>query len=305
MPTPDAALNAVRRWLLDDSLPALPPEHQALADLPFGLRLDLRRLNDPWRTLRLSQHTAVGLGTWATWDADPPGHAFAPPGTAWAMAPDLHALMTHLRGDEIELHYALAGRVPLLPRGTWIHPDGWWDDWKSRPVDDDGGTLGQIYRERLYPWALAALPPGPLAVVDVCGGDGELAALVADAHPGGRVTVLERNRAAGDAARARGLPVIHADAADPAGWSTLHDLDAVLLIGAVQGNVLTPDAALAVLRHAHAALRPGGLIVITGWSPCLVDSDDLRRLGFDVFHTAVPPTDTDPNPRQLYLARRA
>lgn len=78
-----------------------------------------------------------------------------------------------------------------------------------------------------------------------------------------------------------------------------------MLIGAVQGTVLTPDAALTVLRHAHAALRPGGLVVITGWSPCLVDSEDLRRLGFDVFHTAVPPNDADPNPRQLYLARRA
>jgi SAM-dependent methyltransferase len=291
--------------LLEDSLPDLPPEHQPLADLPFGLRLDLRRLGDPWRALRLSQHTAVGLGTWATWDADPPGHAFAPPGTAWAMAPDLHALMTHLRGDEIELHYALAGRVPLLPRGTWIHPDGWWDDWKSRPVDEDGGTLGQIYRERLYPWALSALPDGPLRVVDVCGGDGELAALVADAHPGSAVTVLERNRAACDAARARGLAVVPADAADPAAWTSLHDLDAALLVGAVQGNVLAADAAIAVLRHAHGALRPGGLVVITGWSPCLVDSDDLRRLGFDVFHTAVPPTEADPNPRQLYLARRA
>lgn len=300
------ALATVVAWVLREGRPELPPEHTALATQPFGVWLSLAHLEgSPWRELLLSQHTAMGLATWATWvDRDgAPGAAFLSPGAAWALSPFLLELMRRLPGDTIELRYALAGRLPLLPRGTWVHPNGWWDEWKSRSMgDEEGPTLGEIYRRWLYPRVLRCLDGMEgTRVVDVCGGDGELAATVLAARPGADVLLVERNRASCEAARARlGGGVIEGDAAQ--GWPGEHDV--VLLVGAVQGNVMSADAGLAVMRHAFASLRPGGYAVITGWSPCLLDAADLRRLGFEVLNMAVPPTEEDPNPRQLYVARR-
>jgi SAM-dependent methyltransferase len=305
-----AQVRALQRWLEEDGLAELPAEHGALASQPFGVRVDLSAVaGSPWREAFFSQHAAIGLSTWVTWTcADgTPGEAFAPPGVAWAMSGNLFELMCRLPGDRIELCYALAGRLPLLPRGTWIHPDGWWDEWKSRPVDatDDAMTLGDIYRRQLYPRVLACLERfAPFTtVVDVCGGDGELAVAVAARFPGAQVTVLERNRAACEAARAHErLAVVCADAAAP--WPALPAQDAALLIGAVQGNVMTADAAEAVVAETARALRPGGFAVVAGWSPCLLDRRGFEALGFEVLNCAVPPTDDDPNPRQLYLLRK-
>lgn len=301
-----APLQHLRAWIAAEGLSDLPPEHAALASSPFGVWLDLRRPPDsPWRELMLSQHTAHGLATWVTWvdHQDRPGAAYLPPGPAWALTPFLLGLMRRLRGDEIELRYALAGRQPLLPRGTWVHPDGWWDEWKSRPADEEGPTLGEIYRRWLYPRVRACLEvmEGPLQrVVDVCGGDGELLATLG---PGLDLTLIERNHAACEAARARGVArVVEGDAADARCWQGTWD--AVLLVGAIQGNVMTTEAARQVLGHARAALRPGGYAIVTGWSPCLLDAADMRAAGFQVLNLTTPPVEDDPNPRQLYVLRR-
>ena len=115
--------------------------------------------------------------------------------------------------------------------------------------------------------------------------------------------MLERNRAACEAARSHErFAVVCADAAAP--WPALPPQDAALLIGAVQGNVMTADAAEAVVAETARALRPGGFAVVAGWSPCLLDRRGFEALGFEVLNCAVPPTDDDPNPRQLYLLRK-
>jgi SAM-dependent methyltransferase len=306
-----ALLAQVKDWALSHGLPELPPEHRALAELPFGVHLDLRRLGDAqWGELMLSQHTAAGLGTWLSWmGPGGRGGVFVPPGVAWVLSPVLYELMQRLGGEEIELRYALAGRFPLLPRDTWVHPDGWWDEWKSRPLglEEQAPTLGSVYRGWLYPRVLGCLrtfaASGEPArrVVDVCGGDGELAASLGEGH---EVVLIERNAAAASEARARGLRVVEGDAASASSWRGLTGQDVVLLVGAVQGNVMGWQAAEATVAHAARALRPGGLAIVTGWSHCLLDAAGFRRAGFEVHNCAVPPSEADPNPRQLYLLRR-
>jgi SAM-dependent methyltransferase len=306
------------QWIEEDGLPTLPPEHQPLAALPFGIRLHLARLGDvPWSEVFMSQHTSSGLGTWLTWTTPTgeQGQAFAPPGVAWAMASSLLELMRRLRGDEIELHYALGGNTPLLPRGTWIHPDGWWDEWKSRPVswEENAPSLGTVYSDWLYPRVLARLEDLVARgvtlgrVLDVCSGDGELSARVASQWPSARVTLLERNASACAEARAcmaDAHRVLHGDVTDPAAWADIGPQDVALLVGAIQGNVMTTEAAREAMRHVASVLVPGGFAVVTGWSACLLDSEGFEALGFDVLNTAVPPLPDDPNPRQLYLLRR-
>lgn len=307
---------AIARTLEATALPSLPSEHGPLAAHPFGLQLRLDRLGDvPWTTLRLSQHTAVGLGTWITWTGPggTSGQAFAPPGVAWALSPVLLELMRRLPGDAIELLTAEAGRVPILPRGTWVHPDGWWDDWKARPIGDAAGpTLGDYYEAAVHPWVIQVLErlvEDGLRLgraVDVCGGDGALAATVADRF-GARVALLERNGPSCVIARERLGPdadVREGDAASEGAWEGLRDLDVALLAGAVQVNVLTAEAARRVMERVAAALRPGGVAIVLGWSPCLLEAADFAALGFTVHNTAIPPTGDDPNPRQLYLLRR-
>lgn len=316
-----AHLSTLVAWTSEHGLPELPDEHRGLADHPLGLRLRVGHLpGAPWSEVFLSQHTAAGLGTWVTWTTPTgdAGQAFWPPGVSWALSPVLNGLLRGLPGDAIAVCAAASGRQPLLPRGTWVHPDGWWDAWKHRQTDGAGAglTLGEVYGRWLHPRVLAVVAQlvdagvlgadgAPLRVIDVCGGDGELAAALCARHDA-VVTLIERNVAGAEAARGRlGAPhrVIAADAVDVAAW-TSPPADLCLLAGAIQGNVMAPADAAVVARHVFAALRPGGIAVVTGWSPCLLDPGDFAALGFEVGNTAVPPSDEDPNPRQLVVLRR-
>jgi hypothetical protein len=318
LPGASDRLRAIQRWVVDHGLPDLPPEHQALVRFPFGVRLDLTRLADTsWTEVFFSQHTTVGLGTWVTWSGpEGDGARFMPPGVTWAISPLLFELMQRLAGDEIELHYALAGQMPLLPRGTWVHPDGWWDEWKSRPLggEDESVTLGSVYRGWLYPRVMGCLRAAesggmPITqVVDVCGGDGELAEAVGVTWPDAVITVLERNAKGCEASGERlAAPhrVVQGDVSLAETWEGLHDVDVVLMTGAIQGNVMGAGAAEATVKLAAAALRPGGLAVVTGWSPCLLDTAGFEAAGFEVRNMAVPPTPEDANPRQFYVLVRA
>ncbi len=306
-----AAVAEMRLWVERHGLAELPPEHAALREHPFGLFLELEHLRAGWHRVFLSQHTAMGLGTWVTWDDDDGGGgAFVPPGVSWALSPVLHRLMRRLPGDAIELRYALAGRMPIMPRGTWVHPDGWWDEWKSRQLAHGKPTLGDVYRSFLYPRVLGVLDRlgGEVgAVVDVCAGDGELGELVLGHLTHARLTLLERNHAACVQARARLSgrgEVLQGDASHRDAWQDLGPFDVALLVGAVQNNVMSAGAAVTVMEQVHRTLAVGGHAVVLGWSACLLDREGFEALGFTVLNTAQPPAGDDPNPRQLYILRK-
>lgn len=290
---------------LVSACPSDPPdEHTLLAEEPFGFRLHLP--TGALRSLFVSQRSSAdgtALLTWTTREGDA-GSAFVPPTEMWAVWPLLTHLVARLHGDEMELAYAAAAERPILARSTWIHPNGWWDSWKNRPLEhtEEPRTIGEAYREVVYPVVLQSLSAAlPGRVLDVCGGDGELgeAALQLGAT---EVVVLDRNAVAVASARTRldgqSARVELADATEP--WS-LGTFDAVLLVGAISANVVSHADAERIVSNVAACLRPGGVAIVAGWNPCVLEADDFRAAGLVVRNLSLPPIQVGMLPRQHYV----
>lgn len=245
-------------------------------------------------------HGATPFARWVRW---PGGEAYLPPASAYEVGPLVSALLQRLHGDEVEVCLARVGSRPIARHGTWVHAPGWWDDWASRPIDDVGTTVGDVYATAIHPnveRSLAVAPPG--RVVDVCGGDGALGARLAARWPGLHVTSVDINPVMTAAAATR-VHAVRADVRDP-GWVGLGPFDAAVLCGAVTASVMTPDDARTTLANAVAAVRPGGVVVIAGFSPCLVEATDLVAAGLRVVNFTAPPTEDDPVTRQHYVTVR-
>jgi cyclopropane fatty-acyl-phospholipid synthase-like methyltransferase len=148
----------------------------------------------------------------------------------------------------------------------------------GRPVEKPEIHLGQD-RERTRTFVLAmhgralgigraVVPRLALAerrrVLDVGGGPGTYSILIAEAHPGLECVVLdlppvaaiaeEIIAGAGLAGRVRTLPGDYHATPFPGGF------DAVLFFGVLHQE--GPDAIRDLLRRAHAALEPGGLVYV-------------------------------------------
>lgn len=299
----DGLLAELIRLLLQDGLPKPPEQHANLAREPFGFRMHPPRVV---RTLFVSQHASSDSAVWITWtDGEGDHGAYVSPAMMWAVWPLVTGLVARLHGDELELAYAIAGERPVLARSTWVHPNGWWDSWKSRPLDHVGQTIGQVYREHLYPAALETLGALEIrgTVVDVCGGDGELGEQIAAL--GAEVVLVDRNLPSTVAARERVARVVQGDASVAATWDEVGPVDAAVLVGAISGNVMRREDALAVMAHVVGVLQPGGWVVVTGWNPCLLEAPDFRRLGLEVHNCVVPPAELGMLPRQHYVLRRS
>jgi len=126
----------------------------------------------------------------------------------------------------------------------------------------------------------AHLPAKPARLLDVGGGHGLFAAAFVRRHPGLSADVLDLPEACAigreviaEAGLADRVAFREADArTDP--WGTGYD--AVLLFNLVHN--LTPEESQEAMRNAHAALRPGGVLVV-------LDSE-YREGGGDVSLTA-------------------
>lgn len=293
-----------------EGLEAIPLDARHLVAQPMGYRMRLDRYEGLPARLDWSFRLVVGTATVVSLVVRPGGpvrRCFVGPGSQWVIEPLLHRLVELLDGDELELDYALAGVEPIFPASTFLFPDGWWDTWKSRRLEDEGGReVGAIYRQELYPWVVRALrwpmsdrPPGEVRVVDLCGGDGEALSLVLDALPADlvpRAHLLDRNGAAvaraearlGDRARCH-----RADLTDPEVLAGLQarvggPADVVLAVGALQVNVMTPADAGALATAVAGLLAPGGVAVVAGWTPSLLTRADWEDRGLVVWNTVRP-----------------
>lgn len=311
-------IDEFRRWVASDGLPQPPPEHRLLVDEPFGMRLDLSSYDTPWQSVFVGYRASTESALWLTWtDAEGTTEsAYVPPVVAWAVRSVLTELVCRLHGDQVEVAHALAGSRPILRRGTWIHPPLWWTEWKSRELnnEDEPLTVGDVYRWLLYPRVLHTLNVARESgermtrMVDVAGGDGELARLVLDRWPDVEITVVDLNPTSIAMATSRlgeDGTAIYGSVTEAPTWARLGgDHDMALMVGAIQGNVMTAHEAHRTATHAHAALRPGGMAIATGWSPCLVDAAGFEAIGFEVLNCIAPPTPVDPIARQHYVLRR-
>jgi spermidine synthase len=216
-------------------------------------------------------------------------------------------LLVRLHGDELEIDASLAGEHPILPHSTFVHPDGWWPAFKARELD--GSTLGGVYRDLLYPAVAEIVGRRPGHVLDLGGGDGELAAALLGAGAATNVTVVDRNQALLAAARGRlteGATVVDADLAAK-GWpaSLEGPFDAIVAVGLFESNVLPTAVARHVLEAARLRLAPGGALVITGTGAALVRRAQLEALALDVTNATLPAGEVRGATYPLYVARSA
>jgi O-antigen chain-terminating methyltransferase len=121
--------------------------------------------------------------------------------------------------------------------------------------------VGEPLRERLAEYARRFETPGP--VVDLGCGRGEFLEALKERGIGGRG--VESNAVLVAACRERGLDVVQGDLIDFLAGSAAASLAGVF--AAQVAEHLPPAALQRMLREAHRALRPGGLLVIETVNP--------------------------------------
>jgi hypothetical protein len=230
--------------------------------------------------------------------------------------PLIMALVAASDGDELEMDYALSADQPIFPHSTFLFPDGWWDAWKERALDEEGTVhLGDVYRHQVMPavWEVLAQLPGPLQrVVDLGGGDGECLAAWLDLRPDiGDAALLDRNAPALELARGRlgGRARVVAHDLARTSAATLREaaggpIDVVLAIGVLCVNVLTREGALRCAEAVAGALAPGGVAVLAGWTPALLRRSEWEALGLCVVNTTRPDSAEAWGGPQLYVLQR-
>lgn len=265
----------------------LPDEQAALGRAAVRHEADLSALGGRVARLAIAQRASASPGVLVTLDDGAP--RWLPPAFAWTFQPLLVDVLVRLHGDELAVDAREAGRRPILPRSTWVHPLAWWEDADERPLDEAGArtTVGEAYAGVVHP-AVAAWVAAGERVVDLGGGRGGLAARLVDA--GARVTVVEAHPRLAEAARERlgEAAVVEADVRGDGGLGAVGDVDVVVASGLLEANVMTQEEALDVLARAAARLSPGGRIVVAGIGASLVGADDLARVGLEVSNRSIP-----------------
>lgn len=173
--------------------------------------------------------------------------------------------------------------------------DDFWNDWK-----DDCERAVKMYRNEIYPICLNTLTHllvEPKRILEICGGDGEFAERVFEKY-GKSIsdyTLVDRNVKSLEMARKkksknRALEKMHIEKIDleNQGFSEKlrNDWDMIIGIGALNYRVLeSRQMAFKILSELSSILRPNGYIILAGLTPSLVNSDDLKKCGFEVKNT--------------------
>jgi SAM-dependent methyltransferase len=117
--------------------------------------------------------------------------------------------------------------------------------------------------------AEATLGRSPERVLDLGGGPGLLAELMANRWPGAAVTLLDLDPVLLTLARAAlpaGVRVLDADLSAP-GWTAEAGGGYDLILAVMTMHYLSPDDARALYRDAGTALTPGGLLLVADLMP--------------------------------------
>jgi ubiquinone/menaquinone biosynthesis C-methylase UbiE len=172
-----------------------------------------------------------------------------------------------------------------------------WSHWKWNT------DANIAYLFRIYPPCLEALDGSlqqPSTVVEICGGDGNFASQALE-KMGGRIEnyyLVDRNQPSLERAQKQltahvetgKAVVVQGDVTEPF-LPDLHDgtVDCALGIGALTTEVMeSREDALKALRRLHQLLKPGGTLILSGFSHSYFSRDDLEEEGFEVTNTHCP-----------------
>lgn len=194
---------------------------------------------------------------------------------------------------------------------------------KKPSKKDDPSAAYTHYRDTIDPIFLQALreiisdtsrPSSalPLAVRELCGGDGSLAAKVLAEHPSpsapaggvGSYTLFERNATLVEAAHTKldadaRASIVRVDVTAEEGQALLAaDTPSLAHVWLASGSTLNGQVgpahfAAPTLRSMAASLAPDGRVVVAGFSRCHLTPRAIRRAGLRVLRASVPSSAAD------------
>ena len=212
------------------------------------------------------------------------------------------ALQNYLTGSEFERTFP----HPLPPAIA----TGEWDRWGHGLTAEIRGR----YEKVIYPRVVETMkklgarrPDRALRVMDLGGGDGQLAELLLDGVPSlGEVLLVDRSAALIDAARPRvarhrgRLRAMRADVTADAFFDAISEPpDVVVLCGVVAQQVMDHGEGLRVMRRCHERLAPGGFALVPSYSPALLAGREYEAMGFTVHNRTLSVIEATPRGRLL------
>lgn len=174
--------------------------------------------------------------------------------------------------------------------------DSFWDHWKTTATE-----AAHCYRTSIYPLCMKYITyftttyHAPLQVLEICGGDGELAAEILRIHQTRIHTysLCDLNEASLGAARSRLQNYSHQSRVfkanvikDPLSNFSEKANHLILAVGAFTHGVLpSRKDALSALDHTLTALESGGHLLMTGFEDSWIYALDLEKRGLTVMNT--------------------
>jgi hypothetical protein len=169
-----------------------------------------------------------------------------------------------------------------------------WNTWHEEYEDPTSELVGRMQEaRRQVAAAVDALPPGPVTIVSICGGQGRELIGALEQHPRrtdvrGRLIELDTDNASfarswADAAGLDALEIVNGDASVSDAYAGLPPVDVVVISG-LFGHLDDADQARTI-DFLHQLCRPGATIVWTSFRRDPDRADRLRRRfvdhGFD------------------------
>lgn len=215
----------------------------------------------------------------------------------------LKSFTSYLEGNEVDTTHS----PEMDPAPYWF-----WNSWKN-------GSNGDTYRERIYPVVLDTIEQkvngvsfGP--VVDLFGGDGEFIELLRNSSlpEACEYHVMDNNQPSLDLAKKRiavgdNTTVVHAvDLVSESNiFKNLPRPSLVTAIGGLCASIVDRTQGRSISSQVYKALQGGGLFVVTGFTPVVLNASDFSQIGFKVEQMSIPENVVSfTRPDQLYVLRK-